>query len=90
MMIVSALGSLRRIESLGMLEPYLQLDAVKTEAALAVVQIAPALLGGANAMAVRSTLEKIAATERDPDVRARAADLLRPGAAPKKAGKKKQ
>lgn len=90
LMIVSALGNVRRIEALRLLEPYLQLDAVKTETALAIVQIAPALLGGANAAAVRSTLEKIAATERDADVRARAAGLLKGGAPTKKAGKKKQ
>jgi HEAT repeat protein len=89
MMIVSALGNVRRIEALRLLEPYLQLDAVKTEAALAVVQIAPTLLGGANATAARSVLEKIATTERDADVRARAAELLKGGSAPKKAGKKK-
>lgn len=89
MMMVSALGNVRRIEALRLLEPYLQLDAVKTEAALAVVQIAPGLLGGANAAAVRSTLENIAANERDADVRARAADLLKTGPPAKKAGKKK-
>lgn len=90
LMIVSAFGNLRRVEALRLLEPYLQHEAVKTEAALAVVQIAPALLGGANAAAVRSTLEQIAATERDADVRARAAGLLKGGAPTKKAGKKKQ
>ncbi|MBL9200201.1 MAG: HEAT repeat domain-containing protein [Opitutaceae bacterium] len=89
MMVVSALGHVRRIEALRLLEPYLQLDAVKTEAALAVVQIAPALLGGANAAAARSTLEKIAASERDAGVRARAAELLRSGAQTKKAKKAK-
>lgn len=89
MMIVSALGHVRRIEALRLLESYLQVDAVKTEAALAVVQIAPALLSGANGAAVRSVLERIAATERDADVRARAAELLRTGQEKKKAGKKK-
>lgn len=90
MMIVSALGNVRRIEALRMLETYLEVDAVKTEAALAIVQIAPALLGGANAPQMRSVLERVVATERDADVRARAAELLRTGAAAKKAGKKKQ
>lgn len=90
MMVVSALGNLRRIESLRLLEPYLQIDAVKTEAALAVVQIAPALLGGANAAATRGVLEKIVTTERDADVRARATELLKSGPPAKKAGKKKQ
>jgi HEAT repeat protein len=90
MMIVSALGNVRRAEALRLLEPYLEIDAVKTEAALAVVQVAPALLNGANATETRRVLEKIAASERDADVRARAAELLKTGAAPKKAGKKKQ
>lgn len=89
--VVAALGAVRRIEALRMLETYLTVEAVKTEAALAIVQIAPPLLNGANGAAVRIVLERIAATERDADVRQRAEQLLK-GAAPaqKKAAKKKQ
>jgi hypothetical protein len=88
MMMVSALGNVRRAEALPLLEPYLEIDAVKTEAALAIVQIAPALLNGAGAADTRRVLEKIAATERDADVRAKAEALLKTGAAPKKAKKR--
>ena len=84
MMVVSALGSVRRVEALRLLAPYLTNDAVRTEAALAVVQIAPALLNGANAAETRRVLGQIAANERDAGVRARAAELLKVGATPKK------
>ncbi|MDP3073700.1 MAG: hypothetical protein Q8N18_25675 [Opitutaceae bacterium] len=91
MMLVSALGHVRRIEALRLLEAYRAIEAVKTEAALALVQIAPPLLHGVHAVETKHALEKIAATEQDAGVRARAAELLRTGAATKKAsGKKKK
>ena len=71
-----------------MLLPYLERPALSTEAALAIVQIAPALLNGAEAHAVKATLTKIAETEKDGDVRARAA-RLKGGAPVGKKGKAK-
>lgn len=87
MKIVSTLGAVRRIEAHRMLVPYLDMLAVRTEAALAVVQIAPALLGGKDGAEVRATLQRIAETEQDADVRARAKRVLQ-GGAPAGAGKK--
>jgi HEAT repeat protein len=81
MKIVGALGSWRRIEAFRMLQPYLDVTAVRTEAALAVVQIAPALLGGSEGAAVKAVLQQIAETEKDADVKAKAARVLRGGAA---------
>ncbi|MES2692314.1 MAG: HEAT repeat domain-containing protein [Verrucomicrobiota bacterium] len=90
MKIVSGLGNVRKVEALRMLQPYLDIPAVKTEAALAVVQIAPALLGGAQAASVKAILERIAKEEKDADVKAKAERLLK-GGAPQaaKKGKKK-
>lgn len=76
MAIVSALGGVRRIEALRLLAPYLDVPAVATETALAAIQIAPPLLRGPTAAETKRVLEKIAAAERDPDVRARAAVFL--------------
>ncbi len=93
MMLVAGLGSVRRLEAIHMLQPYLDDAEVKAEAALAVVQAA-ALLGGPKQLApIKSLLERIAATGPDEDVRRRAARLARgeaiPGtkAAAAKAGK---
>ncbi len=80
MKIVGALGSWRRIESFRMLQPYLEVPAVQTEAALAVVQVAPPLLGGSEGAAVKAVLQRIAETEKDADVKAKAARLLKGGA----------
>ncbi|MBL9209128.1 MAG: DUF1080 domain-containing protein [Opitutaceae bacterium] len=90
MMLVSALGNLRHPDALRLLRPYLDDPAVRSEAALAVVQVAPALgntvKGGGEA---KELLTRIAASEKDEDVRRRAARLARgeaPPAAKKKAG----
>lgn len=89
MMLVSALGNLRHPDALRLLRPYLDDPAVKSEAALAIVQVAPALgrtKGGGEA---KELLTRIAASEKDADVRRRAARLARgeaPPAAKKKAG----
>lgn len=90
MQLVSSLGSLARPEALELLRPYLSLPAVRTEASLAVVQIAPTLLRGKDAAATKAALARIAAEEKDADVRAKAERLLKEGApqAAKK-GKKK-
>lgn len=76
MKVVSGLGNVKRIEAFRLLVPYLDNPAVKTETALAMVQIAPPLVKRADADVVRTTLQRIAHDEKDPDVRARAARLL--------------
>lgn len=92
MQILSALGNVRRIEAYRLLEPYLELPAVKTEAALAVVQIAPALLAGRDGAEVRAMVQRIAETAEDADVKAKARRVLQGGGAPAaaKKGKKKE
>jgi HEAT repeat protein len=72
--IISGLGRLPQVESFRLLVPYLDDPGLQNEAALAVVQIAPALRQTAPA-ALKPTLEKIAATAPSPDVRNRAAKL---------------
>jgi HEAT repeat protein len=81
LMIVSGLGSLKRPEAVRMLQPYLNDPAVQAEAALAVVQIAPALAGPKPSGELRAMLEQIAATDKDEDVRRRATQIAT-GAAP--------
>lgn len=80
MKIVGALGSWRRIESFRLLQPYLEVPAVRTEAALAVVQIAPPLLAGGDGATLKAVLQRIVETEKDADVKAKAARVLRGGA----------
>ncbi len=72
LIIVSGLGSVKQIEGLQLLLPYLDDPSVKTEAALAVVQIAPALAATKHAATVKAVLEKIAAATSDADVRRQA------------------
>lgn len=72
---VSGVASLRRIEALRLLHPYLDDPEVRTEAAVAVVQIAPALLKTEHAAAVKPVLAHIAANEPDETIRRRAAQL---------------
>jgi hypothetical protein len=79
LMIVSGLGNLTRPEAVAMLQPYLDDPAVRAEAALAVVQIAPALIRRKEAGNLEAMLEKIAATEPDEKVRRKAAQLARGG-----------
>ena len=90
MMLVGGLGSLRHPDALRLLRPYLADPAVRAEAALAVVQVAPFLMTGDEAGTLKETLAAIVASEADEDVRRRAARLLRGEAAPapkkKKAG----
>jgi hypothetical protein len=88
MKVVSGLGNVRRIEAFRLLVPYLDNPAVKTETALAMVQIAPALLRRADADVVNTSLQRIAHDEKDADVRARAARLLSGEVPAPKKGKK--
>ncbi len=72
LVIVSGLGQVKRIEALRLLQPYLDDPAVQTEAALAVIEIAPALAATPNAAQVRQALDKILATTKDADIRRKA------------------
>jgi HEAT repeat protein len=81
LMIVSGLGNLKRPEAVALLKPYLADDDVKSEAALAVVQIAPALRGGKAAGEIKEMLETIARNEQDENVRKQAVQLARGGPA---------
>jgi len=87
LMLVSGLGSLKRPEVLALLQPYLADPDVRTEAGLALVQVAPALGGIRNTPALKPLLERIAADDPDEQVRQKAARLAK-GAAPE-AGKAK-
>jgi HEAT repeat protein len=82
LMIVSGLGNLKRPEAVKMLDPYLKDPAVRTEAAMALVQIAPVLLRAKRAGDLQPKLEQIAATEEDEAVRRKAAQLARGGPLP--------
>ncbi|MDO8542402.1 MAG: HEAT repeat domain-containing protein [Opitutaceae bacterium] len=77
LMLVSGLASLERIEAVQMLQTYLDDPTVHTEAALAVVKIAPALLASEQGGAVRQLLERIAASEKDEDTRRKAAQAAK-------------
>ena len=77
LMIVSGLGSLKRIEGLRMLQPYLDDSAVKTEAALAVVEIAPALAATKDAADLRRVLDQIVRSTEDADVRRKAGKMAK-------------
>jgi HEAT repeat protein len=90
MMIVAGLGSLKRLEAVQLLQPYLEDTNVKTEAALAIVQVAPALTGPKNAAALKGVLERIAATDTDEEVRRKAARLAKGGTVPAPKGKAAQ
>lgn len=86
---VSALGNWKRPETLVLLEPYLDDSEVKAEAALAVVQVAPAIVGAREGGPVKALLARIAASDPDEDTRRKAARLAKggPTPAPKAKGK---
>lgn len=87
LMIVSALGSVKRPEALALLQPYLEDAAVRTEAALALLQIAGGLPGPKNAALMKPLLERVAGSEKDDDVRQRAVRLAQGAVPPTKKGK---
>ncbi|MBI5688866.1 MAG: hypothetical protein HZC55_02125 [Verrucomicrobia bacterium] len=72
LMIVSGLGNVKRIEALRMLKEYLGDPAVQTEAALALVEIAPALATPEHAAEAKALLESIGKSTKDVDVRRKA------------------
>jgi predicted amidohydrolase/HEAT repeat protein len=70
--LLGILGRLKVIESFRLLVPYLNDPELRTEAAVAVVQIAPALSKDEHAGEVTAALEKIAAEAKTPELRERA------------------
>ena len=88
MKVISGLGNVKRIEAFRLLVPYLDTPAFTTETALAIVQIAPALIRRTDADIVKTSLQRIAHDEKDADVRARAARLLSGDLPAPKKGKK--
>ena len=92
LMIVSGLGQVKRAEAARMLQPYLNDPDVSSEAALALVQVAPALLASKEGAQVRGMLEKIATSDPDETVRQKAGRLAKgtpPSPAKEKAKGKK-
>lgn len=87
MALVAALGSWKRPGALALLQPYLDDPDVKAEAALAVVQVAPALGGARQVSPLKDMLTRIAATDRDDDTRRQAARLVQGGGGPVPKGK---
>lgn len=77
LLMVAGLGSMNRIEGLRLLEPYLNDPEVQTEAALAVVEIAPALAATPHAGSVRGILENITKSTKDQDVRRKAGKMAK-------------
>jgi len=74
------LGLLARLntsESLHLLSPYLEDSNLRTEAASAIVQIAPALAKGADAADLKTSLDKVAFTVANGDLRERARQLAK-------------
>jgi HEAT repeat protein len=73
--LISVLGRVNRPESFRLLSHWLDQPDLRTEAQLAVVQIAPALVDSEDSVAIKKALEKIAASANSADVRAQAAKL---------------
>lgn len=76
--ILGVLGRLKTAESFRLAASYLDRPELATEAASAVVQIAPALLSGADAAELKPALQKIGATVTNADLRRRALELSKP------------
>ncbi len=70
--LLGLLARLKTVESFRLLSPYLDNPDLRTEAALGVVQIAPALANAEVSVALKTALAKIAATEANADLRNRA------------------
>ena len=75
--ILGLLGRLKTVESFRLLAPYLEDATLRTEAASAVVQIAPALAKGEAAGALKTALEEITATVTNADLRSRALQVAK-------------
>jgi HEAT repeat protein len=75
-LIISGLGRVPELESLQLLAPYLNNPDLKEEAAVAVVQIAPALQKE-SPPALKEALDRIAATAKNKDLRDQASKLAK-------------
>lgn len=73
--IISVLGRLKQMDSFRLLVPYLDNTDLQTEAAQAVVQIAPGLVAQDDTGAVADALEKISATIQNQNIRSQAAKI---------------
>lgn len=73
--LISILARLKRPESFRMLSQWLDQPDLRNEAELAVIQIAPALMDSEDSAALKTALEKIAASADNPDIRTQAAKL---------------
>ena len=70
--VLGVLGRLKTVESFRLLAPYLDDPSVRNEAALGIIQIAPALVTTGESAAVQRALQSIAATAPDNELRNRA------------------
>jgi HEAT repeat protein len=75
--ILGILGRVKTVDSFRLLLPYLQDSSLQTEAAAGIVQIAPAIATGETGQAVQASLDKIAATTPNADLRSRATQTLK-------------
>jgi len=75
--VISILGRLKDVGSLRLLLPYLDEPGLRAEASLAVVQIAPALASTDAPPELRGALERIVATTQTPEVRDKAAQIIK-------------
>jgi HEAT repeat protein len=74
--ILSGFGRLKHPDSFRLLLPYLDNPELQTEAAQAVVQIAPALVKQGNPDLLKAALAKIVATIQNPNIRNQAAKIV--------------
>ncbi len=74
-LIISGLGHLSHPQSFQLLAKYLQEPDLKAEAAVAILQIAPALAGSSMADQVKQGLQTIAATAATPEIRDQATKI---------------
>jgi HEAT repeat protein len=75
--VVSLLGRLKTAESFRLLTPLMADSAVEAEAAAAIVQIAPALTKSAEAPALRTALDRIAANASSTDLKKKAQQIVK-------------
>jgi HEAT repeat protein len=70
--LLSVLGRVKTPDSLRLVQAYLADDEVRSEAAAAIVQIAPAVADAGDTAAARDALQRVGASSADPDLRNRA------------------
>jgi hypothetical protein len=75
-LILSGLGSLKCLESLQLLSPYLDDSAVQKEAAIAVIQVSKALTSPQDRLMAKSLLESILTISKDSGVLNQAKEMI--------------